>query len=140
MGVSISTLTWNSTVLPSDLRAVTVAVFAAPILIVAAPLFAATGVERFALGWPNWSVLARCAFVALTATCAHWLVYLGTTRAGAASVAPMMYVQLLVASVIGWAWFGDHPDALTLLGAGIIVAAGLYLWRAGQVREPAESE
>ena len=117
-----------------------VAVFAAPILILAAPLFAATGVERFALGWPDWSVLARCAFVALTATCAHWLVYLGTTRAGAGSVAPMMYVQLLVASVIGWAWFGDHPDALTLLGAGIIVAAGLYLWRAGQVREPAESE
>jgi drug/metabolite transporter (DMT)-like permease len=117
-----------------------VAVFAAPILILAAPLFAATGVERFALGWPDWSVLARCAFVALTATCAHWLVYLGTTRAGAASVAPMMYVQLLVASVIGWAWFGDHPDALTLLGAAIIVAAGLYLWRAGQVREPAESE
>lgn len=117
-----------------------VAVFAAPILILAAPLFAATGVERFALGWPDWSVVARCAFVALTATCAHWLVYLGTTRAGAVSVAPMMYVQLLVASVIGWAWFGDRPDALTLLGAAIIVAAGLYLWRAGQVREPAESE
>lgn len=117
-----------------------VAVFAAPILILAAPLFAATGVERFALGWPDWSVVARCALVALTATCAHWLVYLGTTRAGAASVAPMMYVQLLVASVIGWAWFGDHPDGWTLAGAAMIVAAGLYLWRAGQVREPVETD
>jgi drug/metabolite transporter (DMT)-like permease len=117
-----------------------VAVFASPILIAAAPLFAATGVDRFALGWPDWTIFARCAVVACTATCAHWLVYLGTTRAGAASVAPMMYVQLLVASVIGWAWFGDHPDGMTLLGAAIIVAAGLYLWRAGQVREPAESE
>lgn len=117
-----------------------VAVFAVPILVAAAPAFAATGAERFELGWPDWTVVARCALVALTATCAHWLVYLGTTKAGAASVAPMMYVQLLVASVIGWAWFGDHPDALTLLGAGIIVAAGLYLWRAGQVRDPPESE
>jgi drug/metabolite transporter (DMT)-like permease len=117
-----------------------VSAFAAPVLIVAAPLFAQTDLPRFSLGWPEWSVIARCAFVAVTASGAHWLIYLGTTRAGAAKVAPMMYVQLIVASVIGWAWFGDRPDGLTLLGAIIIIAAGLYLWRAGQVKEPAEIE
>ena len=52
----------------------------------------------------------------------------------------MTYVQLLVATLLGWLWFGTHPDAMTLLGAAIIIAAGLYLWRAGQVREPPESE
>ncbi len=117
-----------------------VAVFASPILLLAAPLFAQSGVDRFALGWPAWSVVARCAFVAVSATCAHWLIYLGTTRAGAATVAPMTYVQLLVATLLGWLWFGTHPDAMTLLGAAIIIGAGLYLWRAGQVREPPESE
>lgn len=117
-----------------------VAAYAAPILIIAAPLFALTGIERFAIGVPDWTVVARCAVVAVTASCAHWLVYLGTTRAGAAKVAPMSYIQLLVASVIGWAWFGDHPDGWTLLGAGVIVAAGLYLWWAGLVKEPAESD
>ncbi|MFN9580163.1 MAG: DMT family transporter [Novosphingobium sp.] len=117
-----------------------VAAYAAPILIIAAPLFALTGIERVAIGIPDWTVVARCAVVAVTASCAHWLVYLGTTQAGAAKVAPMSYVQLLVASVIGWAWFGDHPDGWTLLGAGVIVAAGLYLWRAGLVKEPAESD
>lgn len=117
-----------------------VAAYAAPILLVAAPLFALTGIERFAVGLPDWTVVARCAVVAVTASCAHWLVYLGTTRAGAARVAPMTYVQLLIASVIGWAWFGDHPDGWTLLGAAVIVGAGLYLWRAGLVKEPPESD
>lgn len=117
-----------------------VAVFAAPVLILATPLFGLTGLPRFELTWPDWTVIARCAFVAVTASAAHWLVYLGTTRAGAAKVAPMMYVQLLVASVLGWAWFGDHPDAYTLIGSLLIVVAGLYLWRAGAVKEPAESD
>jgi len=117
-----------------------VAAYAAPILLLAAPLFALTGNERFALFMPDWTVIARCAVVACTASCAHWLVYIGTTRSGAAKVAPMSYVQLLVASIIGWAWFGDHPDLWTLVGAAVIVSAGLYLWRAGLVREPAETD
>lgn len=117
-----------------------VAAFAAPILLLMAPLFALTGIDRFALGMPDWTVIARCAIVAVTASCAHWLVYIGTTRAGAAKVAPMSYVQLLVASIIGWAWFGDHPDGWTLLGAAVIVSAGLYLWRSGVVKEPVETD
>lgn len=117
-----------------------VAAFAAPLLVVATPLFAMSGAERFAVGVPDWTVVARCAVVAVTASCAHWLVYMGTTKAGAAKVAPMTYVQLLVASVVGWAWFGDHPDGWTLLGGGIIVMAGLYLWRAGMVKAPAAAD
>jgi drug/metabolite transporter (DMT)-like permease len=117
-----------------------VAAYAAPILVIAAPLFALTGIDRFALGVPDWTVVARCAVIAVTASCAHWLVYIGTTKAGAAKVAPMSYVQLLVASIIGWGWFGDHPDGWTLVGAAVIVLAGLYLWRAGVVKEPVETD
>ena len=117
-----------------------VAAFATPILLLAAPLFAQSGIDRFALGWPDWSVIARCAFVAASTTCAHWLIYLGTTRAGAGTVAPATYIQLLVATLLGWLWFDSHPDLMTLLGALIIIGSGLYLWRAGQVREPPESE
>lgn len=116
-----------------------VAAYAAPILLLAAPLLALTGIQRFALFVPDWTVIARCAVVAVTASCAHWLVYIGTTKSGAARVAPMSYVQLLVASVIGWAWFGDHPDVWTMIGAVVIVGAGLYLWRSGMVKEPAEN-
>jgi drug/metabolite transporter (DMT)-like permease len=110
-----------------------VAVCAAPILLAAALGMHVAGIEGFTLSLPHWSVLARCALIACTASFAHWLIYLGTTRAGAASVAPMTYVQLLIATGLGWWWFGDRPDALTLLGAAVIVGAGLYLWRAGRV-------
>jgi len=42
--------------------------------------------------------------------------------------------------LLGWLFFDSHPDAMTLLGAAIIVGAGLYLWRAGQVRQVPEPE
>lgn len=117
-----------------------VGLFAAPLLVLAATAFHFSGLEQYALTWPHWSVLARCALVACSASCAHWLIYMGTVRAGAATIAPMTYVQLLVASLAGWLLFDDHPDAWTLLGAGIIVAAGLYLWRSGRDTAPARTE
>jgi len=45
-------------------------------------------------------------------------------------VAPFRYTGLIWALVLGWAVFGEWPDALTLLGAGIVAASGLFtLWR-----------
>jgi len=41
-------------------------------------------------------------------------------------VAPFRYVSLLVALVLGFAAFGDFPDRITLIGAGIVVATGLF--------------
>lgn len=117
-----------------------IATMAAPVLVLVALAFHFAGPERFHLTWPDWTVLLRCAFVAVSASSAHWFIYLGTTRAGAASVAPMTYVQLIMASLLGWLFFDSHPDAMTLLGAAIIVGAGLYLWRAGQVRQVPEPE
>ena len=106
-----------------------VAAIGAVLLIAATAVLAWIVPATFAVTWPGWSVLARCAVVACTATAAHWCIYLGTTRAGAATVAPMTYVQIVIAASAGWAVFGHRPDALTLLGAAIIIAAGLYLWR-----------
>lgn len=113
-----------------------VALLATPVLLVATIGFNFSGIESFSVGWPHWSVVARAALVACSASTAHWLIYLGTTRAGAATIAPMTYIQLLIASVLGWLFFDSHPDALTLLGAGVIIGAGLYLWNAGRVAEP----
>ena len=43
-----------------------------------------------------------------------------------AVVAPFRYTGLLWALVLGWAVFGDWPAPLTLLGAAIIAATGIY--------------
>ncbi len=50
-------------------------------------------------------------------------------RASAALVSPMTYIQLLLATAIGWFWFRDAPDAITYAGAALIIAGGLWLWR-----------
>ncbi len=105
---------------------------AAPILIFCALLGGASGAPVLALSMPDWTVVARCAVVAVSASTAHWLVYLGTTRAGAATVAPMTYAQLLVAISLGWIMFGDAPDVITLIGSAIIIGAGLFLWNSGR--------
>lgn len=107
-----------------------ISAFAAPILVVAAIVGHASGVEALALGWPHWSVIARCALVAVTASLAHMLLYVATTRASAANTAPATYVQLLVAGAIGVIFFDERPDWIALGGAMLIIAAGLVLWRA----------
>ncbi len=103
----------------------------APILIAGAALAKFSGVAAFDFGWPSWDIVLRCGIVAVTASTAHWLAYLGTAKAGAAAIAPSLYVQMLVAIALGWWWFGDRPDLVTLGGATLIVGSGLYLWRAG---------
>lgn len=55
---------------------------------------------------------------------------MGTVRAGAGTVAPMTYGQLLVAEALGALFFGEVPDAAALAGAVLIVGAGLYMWYA----------
>jgi drug/metabolite transporter (DMT)-like permease len=108
-----------------------VAAFSIPILIAVCIAAKVSGVPELDFGWPSWDVALRCAVVAVTATTAHWLAYVGTSRAGAAQVAPAIYVQLIVAVVLGWAFFDDVPDLYTGIGASLIIASGLYLWRDG---------
>lgn len=50
-------------------------------------------------------------------------------------VTPFRYTGLLWALVLGFVFFGDWPDALTLLGSAIVVATGIFtFWRERRVR------
>lgn len=52
-------------------------------------------------------------------------------------IAPFRYTSLLWALGLGLAVFGHWPDGLTLLGAGIVAATGLFtLWRERRKRPP----
>lgn len=105
-----------------------IAVVATPVLLIATFLGHISGDPALVVGMPNISVLARCFIVAISASTAHWLVYTATTRASAATIAPMVYVQLSVALGLGIVFYGEWPDTPALLGAAIIIGAGLYLW------------
>ena len=47
--------------------------------------------------------------------------------APSATLAPMQYLEIPVATVIGWLVFRDFPDALAFAGICVTVAAGLYI-------------
>ena len=108
-----------------------VAAACAPILIIASVGAKISGVSALDFGGPSWDIIFRCAIVAVTASAAHWLAYIGTAKAGAARIAPAIYVQMLIAVILGWMFFGDVPDIWTLIGASLIIISGLIVWREG---------
>jgi drug/metabolite transporter (DMT)-like permease len=60
-----------------------------------------------------------------------YLFSIMTMRVGdVAFVSPFRYTMLLWAMIVGFLAFGDIPDAMTVAGAAIVVAAGLFsFWR-----------
>lgn len=110
-----------------------VAMMALPILFALTAIGHWSGEATLQVGWPDAIVVLRCAFVALMATSGHWFIFRATELATAATVAPMTYVQLLVATAAGLALFGDVPTAATIGGAALIIAGGLWLWRSQRV-------
>jgi drug/metabolite transporter (DMT)-like permease len=50
-----------------------------------------------------------------------------STRIGEAGVVtPFRYSRLLFAIIIGFLFFNERPDFLTLLGASIVIMTGIY--------------
>lgn len=58
---------------------------------------------------------------------AHTLMIEAFRRGEAALIAPFKYSSLLWATLIGFLMFGELPDRWTIVGAVIIVLAGLYV-------------
>jgi drug/metabolite transporter (DMT)-like permease len=51
-------------------------------------------------------------------------------HASAAVVAPFAYSAMPYSIVIGYLWFGEVPASIVLLGAAIVIGAGLFvIWR-----------
>ncbi|WP_334061939.1 DMT family transporter [Limimaricola cinnabarinus] len=83
-------------------------------------------------GPPQMAMLAGAVTIGVTA----YYMLTAATRMGEVSViAPYRYTRLIFALVIAVSVFGERPDALTYLGAAIIVGSGIYtLWREARLR------
>lgn len=80
-----------------------------------------------------WQPIAAAdlwAFVAIGVfgTVSQALLIRAFSLAEAGVLAPFGYTGLIWAGLWGWLFFGQFPDRWTILGAVIIVAAGLYVW------------
>ena len=65
--------------------------------------------------------------VGFFATLSHMMMTYALSLAPSATLAPLQYLELPVATLLGYLVFRDFPNALTLTGIIIIIGAGLYM-------------
>ncbi|MEP2989523.1 MAG: DMT family transporter [Parasphingorhabdus sp.] len=88
------------------------------------------------VGVLSLKMLVLCTVVAVLNTGCHFLLYVATMRSTAAAVAPIMYVQLIISSLISIYIFGDSLDPLAVLGGVLIVLSGMVLWNSERKMAP----
>lgn len=80
--------------------------------------------------WPQsvegWAVMGA---IGLFGGLGHSAATVAHRFADASILAPMIYLQIIFATVAGIVVFSTYPTVWTLLGAAIIVASGIYTWQ-----------
>jgi drug/metabolite transporter (DMT)-like permease len=95
------------------------------------PAIVGTVLMSFAAPWTGieqpipWVDVALIVVAGLVGTFGHFLFILAFQRAPASGLTPFTYVQLVWATVVGWAIFGRLPDAFSLAGMLVIAGSGL---------------
>lgn len=76
---------------------------------------------------PSMVEAAMLLAMGLVMALGHLLILWAADRAEASAMAPMPYLEMVMATVLGYAIFGDFPDGFTWTGCAIVVAAGLFV-------------
>ena len=97
--------------------------FCIPALIVAQ----GSGSELLDPVWPTDIALLWLAGVGFFATVSHMMMTYALSFAPSATLAPLQYFELPVATLFGYLVFSDFPNTLSLFGIAIIISAGLYM-------------
>lgn len=82
----------------------------------------------------NWLWLAGIGFWAAVS---HLCITIAMQYAPASTLAPLHYLELPMAVLLGYLIFGDFPNALTWIGIVIITGSGLYIIHREQISQPA---
>ena len=73
--------------------------------------------------------------VGLWASISHMMMSFALKFAPSATLAPLHYLEIVTALILGYVIFSDFPNTLALVGTAIIVASGLYVFHREQVLE-----
>lgn len=92
------------------------------VTVLGAGMLGVTGGARTPDGWETLILLGAVVF----GTGGYWAVTAATRTGEVAVVAPFRYSRLVFSMGLGVVFLAERPDALTLLGAGLIVGSGLY--------------
>jgi drug/metabolite transporter (DMT)-like permease len=77
--------------------------------------------------WPEGVAWLWLVGVGFFATVSHMMMTYALSLAPSATLAPLQYLELPVATLLGYLVFSDFPNTLTLTGIAIIMGAGLYM-------------
>ena len=111
---------------PIGLQAVS-GVMAVGIMVPALAITAGMGIDALTLIPPTgfeWSMLGT---IGVLGTLAHLLMTRSLRYAPSATLAPMQYLEIPIATVIGFCVFKDLPNGLAAVGIAITIAAGVYI-------------
>jgi drug/metabolite transporter (DMT)-like permease len=86
-----------------------------------------TGSELLDPVWPEGIVWLWLLCVGFFATLSHMMMTYALSFAPSATLAPLQYLELPVATLLGYLVFRDFPNVLALTGIAIIIGAGLYM-------------
>jgi len=90
---------------------------------------------------PSPTEMWLLAGVGVLGTFAHLLMTWSLRYAPSATLAPMQYLEIPFATLVGWLIFRDLPNGLAALGIIITVCAGLYIvFREGRLARTAAQE
>ncbi|MEP7041429.1 MAG: DMT family transporter [Dokdonella sp.] len=92
------------------------------------------------LAWPDWIALRAehgwlLAALGITGALGQWGLTEAFRRTPASLLAPLEYTALAWGLGLDWLLWNTLPDRTMLLGAAVIIAAGLYLLRRERVHE-----
>jgi drug/metabolite transporter (DMT)-like permease len=95
------------------------------------------GIADFAISLPpSLFTLALLVVLGALSGYAHMLVVRAFRMAPLSLLAPFQYFEIISATVLGYAIFGDFPTPSKWLGIAIIVASGLFIiWREHRSRQ-----
>ena len=94
-----------------------------PLLVLLAPL----GLPLLELRAPHGTEWPLLLAIGTLGTFAHLLMTWSLRFAPSATLAPMQYLEIPFATIIGWLVFRDLPNGLAAVGITITMAAGLYI-------------
>jgi drug/metabolite transporter (DMT)-like permease len=94
-----------------------------PILIMAD----GSGIAGLDPAWPSAFAIQMMIGVGVMATIAHLLISFAMAYAPASTLAPLQYLEIVAATILGFMIFDDIPTPTTMFGVTIIIASGLYV-------------
>nr|WP_321445435.1 DMT family transporter [uncultured Cohaesibacter sp.] len=133
----LSTRQMSREVDPISIQAVSGAM---ALMLVAVPLLLLNG-----KAWPLWDLVEPTAqdwpfliMAGIIGSVGHLLMSAAIRFAPSATLAPMQYLEIPFATLIGWVVFSDLPNQLAAFGILVTVASGLYIIYREQQAQRAE--